>query len=122
MAKAPRPAPLFVCLGLCASVYNACGDEPTAEPCRNPPTYTHDVRALTETTCLACHSDQLYGAARRGAPEALNYDSFEQIAPHRQAFANAFTSGTMPPPDSGLTVSPAARNIVASWRRCGFLP
>lgn len=122
MAKARLPMLAILCWGLYTMGSEGCGGDSSARPCRDAPTYANDVRPLTEASCLGCHSEQLSGIARRGAPETLNYDSFELIEPHRQAFANAFTSGIMPPPDSGLTVNSLERDIVSSWRRCGFLP
>ena len=113
----------LLCVGiLSASTLAGCGGGSTADPCRDAPTYTRNVQPLIETACLGCHSQRLSGEARKGAPEPLNYDTFELIEPDIIAFANAFTSGAMPPADSGITVSRDERSIVSSWRRCGFLP
>lgn len=110
----------LACLALLAAV--GCGDDETVDPCVDAPTFTNDVQPIAAAKCVTCHSDELSGPARNGAPPHLDFGSYDQIEPDRFAFADAITSGRMPPPGEPgtLPVSREERALVDAWRRCGF--
>ena len=50
-------------------------------------------------TCSGCHSANLTGAARQGAPVGSDYDTAEQALANAEEIYESAASGTMPPPD-----------------------
>lgn len=114
-----RLLPLILCpwLGLLG-----CGGEDPPDPCLDAPTYTNQISALLRDHCLACHADSLQGPARNGAPAERTFDDWDLLQPHIADVADVITSGRMPPMDNPFVdpVSPAQRQLVAEWRRCGY--
>lgn len=100
----------------------ACGGDEGPDPCADAPTYTNDITAIVADHCIGCHDVDLAGAARSGAPAGKNFNTFDDIEPHLMDFADAITSGRMPPMDApGVTpVTAADRQTVSEWRRCGY--
>lgn len=98
----------------------ACGEDPAPDPCVDAPTYTNDIAGIVEVRCLDCHSTSKVGPARQGAPEGLNYNTYDLTQPNFLAFSNALTSGRMPPPTGGVPgTTPFERDVVDEWQRCG---
>ena len=55
------------------------------------------------TNCLDCHSSNLTGSARNGAPPSVNWDTYEATIPNAaRAIVRAVNQMTMPPSFSGL--------------------
>lgn len=99
-----------------------CGDGAGPDPCEQSPTYTQDVAPIMAEQCLMCHSQDLQGAARNGAPMGVNFNTYELLEPNIAAAADNITSGRMPPMDAPNTmpVPAEARRAVDAWRRCGY--
>ena len=106
-------------LSLLAVAALGCGGDGPG-PCVGAPTYTNDVRPIVEARCLACHAAGLAGDARHGAPEGLDFDSLESTEPHLEAFADALTSGRMPPTNGPALTTAEERQLVSRWRACDF--
>ncbi|MCK6545503.1 hypothetical protein L6R52_06505 [Myxococcota bacterium] len=99
----------------------ACGGD-APDPCADAPTYTNDVAPITEARCLGCHSAAFTGDRRSGAPAGYDFDDLARIQPNLAAFADAITSGRMPPPSTGVVTTQEERQIVRAWRACDFKP
>lgn len=98
-----------------------CGSDPAPDPCVDAPTYTNDIAVIVEVRCLSCHSTALVGPGRDGAPEGLNYDTYDLLQPNLMTFSNALTSGRMPPPAGGTPGTTAEeRTLVAEWAACRY--
>lgn len=111
---------ISVLLSLVSVVVLGCGED-TPEVCSQPVRFPALSASVLQPYCAECHSSLQQGQARNGAPEALDFDTYEDVEPVAAAVANAITSGSMPPatlprPD------PAERQLAEDWRRCGFLP
>lgn len=108
---------LLLLLLFCVGCGGGEGDGP--DLCADAPTYTNDIAAIAAEHCLGCHSTDLQGPARNGAPASLNWDDYATLEPNISAFADAITAGRMPqrpnPP-----VPAAQRMLVDEWRSCGF--
>ena len=104
----------------------ACGaSEPPPNKCEIPPSYEKDLRPeLVEAKCIQCHSENLSGLARGGAPEELNFDRYDLLESVRREFVDAITSGREPPRSAGveLEVNEEERALVVLWQSCGYLP
>ncbi len=100
----------------------ACGENGTQNRCDAAPSLAGDIHPnIIVTHCSGCHDSQRVGAARRGAPAGLDFESLPLDLSQRTAVADAITSGRQPPPSSGEpSVSDEARARVTLWRDCGF--
>lgn len=74
------------------------------------------------TNCLACHSSNLTGAARNGAPPSVNWDTYEATLPNAPlAIIRAAVQMTMPPSFSGLPLlNDAQKAAMLAWQSAGF--
>jgi len=97
---------------------------PTGSTC--PPsstvTYEKDIAPFMATYCTRCHSSQLTGAARNGAPVAHDFDTEAGILLVSQhvdenAAAGPDAVNTVMPPD-GLKPSEADRRKLGEWIAC----
>ena len=113
-----RLALAFTVLALAA----ACGGEAGPDPCDDGPSYTNQVAPIVAEKCVTCHSRDLAGSARSGAPDGLDFDDFPTLQPVVASVADAITSGRMPPVGVGGAVATTAeeRRIVDRWRSCGY--
>jgi uncharacterized membrane protein len=100
----------------------ACGGGEPPDPCAESPTFTNAVGEISRGKCLSCHSKEVMGAARAGAPEGMDFDDYATLQPAVGPFADAITSGRMPPTGpSGLgATTPEERRLVDKWRSCGY--
>ena len=97
---------------------------PTESLC--PPDSTLDWdnfgRAFMESYCTSCHSSELEGAARHGAPSFHDFDTrfgVKGVASHvdsSSAAGPAATNIAMPP--SGRTPSVDERRLLGEWLAC----
>lgn len=107
---------------------SACGTEPLPpDECADAPSFAKNILpGVVTRTCLSCHSASKVGADRHLAPEDLNYDSFASLTSTavRSAFADAITSGRMPPPTltPPVTTTAEEKTLVDRWRYCGYQP
>lgn len=60
-------------------------------------TYTAHIRPLLETSCLSCHSAQVQGGDREGAPANVNFDSYTDAVAWAESSNVRIQAGTMPP-------------------------
>lgn len=74
------------------------------------------------SNCLACHSSNLTGSARNGAPPSVNWDTYEATIPNAaRAIVRAVEQMTMPPSFSGLPVlNQEQRTAMLAWQNAGF--
>lgn len=87
-----------------------------ADPCRRL-TWASAGGPFTRTWCATCHSAELTGAARAGAPVGLDLDTEAQVVAHAaRVRARALVDPpTMPP----VVVPPAGeRAAFDAWLRC----
>jgi hypothetical protein len=83
---------------------------------------TGDVPAFADVAafdkCTMCHSSELMGAERNGAPANANWD-VEQVAVDRaEDMAMRVFMGLMPPPGSGITLTQAEEDQLYLWALC----
>lgn len=117
--RSARPAGRTLATLALPWLFAACGGDPP-DSCADAPTYTNDVAMIAEARCLGCHSAAFTGDRRSGAPPGFDFDDFDLVQPNVAAFADAITSGRMPPPTTGVVTSMEERTIVRAWRACGF--
>jgi hypothetical protein len=62
------------------------------------------------------------GEARMGAPDELDFDTYELAQPRLADIASAITSGREPPPSlmPPIVVTSEERMLVRDWRDCNF--
>ncbi len=110
-------------LGLFATLF-ACGDDPGEVDgrCLEAPTYTNDIRNIVDARCLSCHSEMLLGTMRNGAPDMINFDSYEIGMPHFEAMVREVVAGREPPSSEMMmnALSQEERTLISDWQLCGF--
>ena len=114
----------YFLITLAAITVLSCGDkaDPVAvvPPDDNTPgdgnavtvSYTSDVKPVLELYCTGCHSSQLSGAARNGAPLSVNLDTYEASAANAERANLRIQSGSMPP---GGSVPDADKAVFQLW-------
>lgn len=79
-----------------------------------PPKFT-EVSAFAK--CVTCHSSSVTGAARAGAPPAINYDTYESAKLNAPKGMDEVYEGAMPP--AGLpTLTEAEKTQIYNWASC----
>jgi uncharacterized membrane protein len=68
--------------------------------------------------CLGCHSEQVTGDARNGAPELVNFDTYEQFANAAEMASYLVKNRLMPYP-SGEGPTEEQRTELYDWAECG---
>jgi uncharacterized membrane protein len=125
-----RFALTLLALPLSISLAVACGggdDEgggPTGATCPSGSTLTYDSfgRDFMEDYCTRCHSSELTGADRKGAPDDHNFDSLQGVleaADHIDEYAGKGPDSTntfMPP--GAPRPSDDDRAKLAEWLAC----
>lgn len=113
--------------GLALGLVVGCGGDPVdpvRPECQPPPGYAAAIEPLVARACRGCHSSELTGPARQGAPVGLDYDTAADLATaeRRSDFVDAITSGRQPPPtlDPPIEVTADERAQVSAWRLCGY--
>ena len=76
-----------------------------------------DVAAFEK--CTGCHSSDLSGTERMGAPAGFNWDEYDAAMEHAEHIAHEVFEGEMPPPDSGMTLTNAEEQELYLWALCG---
>jgi hypothetical protein len=124
---------IALCLPLLLGHGHGCGDDsgeiefgpPTNAVCPDDLTLTFDNfgQRFMADYCLRCHSAEVTGEARNGAPSDHNFDTAFEIrafADHIDWMAGAGPDATnelMPPDGPGPTVD--ERRQLADWLACG---
>ncbi len=83
----------------------------------NVPTFS-DLEQGILPICRRCHSEQVVGAARNGAPEVVNFDTYEQVANSAEVASYMVRSRIMPFPD-GNGPTEEQRQELYQWTDCG---
>ena len=95
-------------------------ETPPIEVCPEDSVVTWEsfAESFITTRCLACHTENHSGTDRQGAPEGIDFDSYEAVVAHASRVAAVATgsSPTMPPADG---VEEADRARLAEWLACG---
>ncbi|BCG65466.1 MAG: hypothetical protein methR_P3305 [Methyloprofundus sp.] len=89
------------------------------------PVYEGDdgIRAkVFATNCLACHSSELTGGSRNGAPSNVDFDTYAEAVAHgMQAVNRAVMLGNMPPSFSPLPeLDDEQKQALKNWQALGF--
>ncbi len=72
-----------------------------------------------DTWCTTCHSKILTGDARYGAPEGLDFNTYDQVAASQDRIVEQAALGEPPPmPPAGGTTD-AERDRLVEWVACG---
>ena len=118
---------LAVVLAACAASERGAGRGTTAsnatphEACRvipvtscdvDPPTYEHDVRAVLERRCFACH------AGEGPAAEDHDWASYAVAFAQRRSIADQLAACAMPPPTAPRPSTEEAE-LLLRWIACG---
>ena len=121
MSALARPARLAVgllVLGACggteASGPGATGEvcAPTAPTeCSDPELRYEDVSPIFERRCASCHSPP-------SGPWPL--ETYEHVADWAPVVRDELLRCSMPPRDSGVTMTPEERDQILVWIRCGY--
>lgn len=98
---------------------------PTKAVCPTPATtsYENFGKDFMARYCLRCHSSQVKGAARQGAPDDHNFDSIDEVQGLRDHIDQktgsgpAATNTDMPRNDPKPTLD--ERKKLAEWLACG---
>jgi len=95
----------------------ACGDKIDAvqETCTSgqTATYQQEIKPILDTLCTGCHSSQLSGAARNGAPVTVDLDTFQAASKTAEQSNVRLQNETMPP--SGTVASAAQKETFSCW-------
>lgn len=98
---------------------------PTGTTCPQTMTLTYDNfgKAFMQSYCLRCHSKNVTGSARNGAPSDHNFDAVTDIrslADHIDLHAGAGpNSVNTEMPENGAAPSEAERRKLSEWLACG---
>ncbi len=99
---------------------------PTESVCPTTSTLTYDNfgKPFVETYCTDCHSSQLTGAARMGAPSFHDFDTLfgiKAVSDHideTAASGPASTNSSMPPRSPRPSIED--RRLLGEWIACGM--
>lgn len=104
------------CAGLAVLLMSACGSKlPDVDCSGTVPAYA-DVAALKK--CATCHSTELSGAARRGSPSDVNYNTEAAASAKAEDAASEVYGGDMPPSNAGFTLSEEEKQALYKWALC----
>jgi hypothetical protein len=79
--------------------------------CVDPSSSYADVEPIFMRRCLSCHD---------GSTEQWPLTSYSHVADWFDQIRSAMRNCTMPPPDSGMTMTIEEREAILQWIRCGF--
>jgi uncharacterized membrane protein len=74
------------------------------------------------TYCTDCHSSELEGAARHGAPETANFDTFEGVEARWNYIIEMATGLNPRMPPTNPEPTDKEREILYAWLWCEFAP
>jgi uncharacterized membrane protein len=84
------------------------------------PTFEDLQRGILQI-CHRCHSAQVSGAARNGAPDGVNFDTYEEFKVFADTASFLVEKRVMPFPDGGGPTEAQRRELYA-WAACGTPP
>lgn len=120
MRNLARAAIVVVVFGFvgCTPVDRGVND-PSEEPCGTL-TYENFAADFFDSYCLRCHSEDLTGLARSGAPSSVNFDTLDLIRERLDRIGiRAGSAGSMPPSEPFPTSTERAQLL--NWIDCGAL-
>ena len=79
--------------------------------CPDPAPHYADVEPIFQNTCQECHA--LDG-------DQWPLDTYGHVADWNDLIRDELRSCTMPPPDSGVRLEAADRELILTWLLCGF--
>ncbi len=113
-----------VWLGACSGATTSAGEQTpsvsTNDPCDASVWQTWHTfgQGYVSTWCTPCHSETLVGDARRGAPDAVNLDRWEDLQTHLQrSIARSVAPDPTMPPGGGIQASEIA--LWTQYLECG---
>lgn len=107
---------IFLSLIFCSSTMISCSsdDDGTPVPVQNDVTYTGDVKAILDASCLNCHDNPV----ANGAPMSLTtFDEAKEAVSNRNLIGRV-EDGSMPP--AGTDLSAAQVQTIKDWQAGGF--
>ncbi|HEX6278229.1 MAG TPA: hypothetical protein VFZ53_34525 [Polyangiaceae bacterium] len=139
MARSLSPARfamalVFLCFSFSCGEGKNDGDPPidpgpgpsTGSVCPSEETLTYENfgRGFLEAYCTRCHSSELSGSERHGAPAGYNWDLIESVREHaalidRMAAAGPIATNTTMPPRDDPAPTVAEREQLGEWLECG---
>lgn len=99
--------------------------ETLGDGAQEPVTYSSQMKELLDRRCTMCHASALKGAARHGASDKYNYDTYELASEGAARGNQKVKSGFMPIDPSSLIPSPLSSNekqAFQAWVDQGTLP
>jgi uncharacterized membrane protein len=109
----------------------ACSDTDDGSPTEEAfPAFNGDCRTVKAVptfaqleqglllVCRGCHSAQVVGAARRNAPEGIDFDTYEIFSAFADNAVLLVQNRLMPPP-AGEGPTESQRNQLYAWAACG---
>lgn len=73
------------------------------------------------TNCLACHASHLTGSVRNGAPDDVNFDTYEATRPNAEsAIVAAVEAMIMPPAGTKPLLNEEQNAAMLAWQDAGF--
>ena len=112
-----RAALLLLCVVGCSSDPEPPPTLPTVDCTPPVPTFAQ-VNAF-RSNCSNCHSIQLTGNSRMGAPVGMDYDVYASAAAVAEDTARTVFGGSMPPSGG---IQPADKEVLYRWSLCGAPP
>ncbi len=96
-------------------------DTGVVDPCHDSlATWENVAKPFLDNWCTACHSSEVSGVDRQGAPEGIDFDRWELAAPFAQLIrSSALVDGPRMPPAGGTQAD--ERAAVDEWVECGAL-
>lgn len=82
------------------------------------PSYAEVASSFFTTFCVECHSSTKVGAARNGATDGIDFDSYDHAAAAALPGVAMVKGRRMPFPD-GAGPTNAERNLFYEWALCG---
>lgn len=99
------------CSGDDATAKEVCPAVASAE-CPDPGPHYAEVAPIFEQRCASCHTGEV------DAPWPL--DSYENVADWQPLVLDDLRRCSMPPADSGITMTLGERERLLTWLRCGY--
>jgi len=73
------------------------------------------------TNCMSCHSSNLTGSDRKGAPDSINFDTYAAAVTNAADAISEVNSMGMPPETSGIPLLDGGQTTaLLAWQSAGF--
>src|SRR5262245_43986879 len=101
-------------------VVGGCGGEELGDCPANSSSQQIAGRQVVASRCVVCHSSQLSGASRHGAPSDLNFDNLGLVAEEAESIYTEAKEGSMPPSGYPAVEGTDLENM-RTWLACGAM-